>query len=305
MNAALPGCPAVPALMDAYLHRRLLGPQHAMLRDHLDTCRPCWAIWNRYRWDAAAGHPLVAALRDFLGSAYRPYLDSSRALREEWIAARPRTAAEIRRFFENSETYLYNLVIWHASGNRPGYVTAATPYLTGARMILDFGSGIGQDTIDLRNLGYTVLPCDLPCPSARFMQHRLRQAGHDDHVADPRHLDPPPPSDTLWIIDTLDHLPDIPAALGPVLRCADRVICENLRTARTCGGQGFHRRRSHAEISHLLARFGLHEQPIAHDLPITIFTRRSEVSACSSTPRSRLSAWTPAGRPSLRQARPE
>lgn len=280
MNATSAGCPAVPALLDAYLHRHLSQPQHSMLRDHLDTCQPCWEIWNRYRWDAAAGHPLIAALRDFLGSAYRPYLDSSRTLREEWIDARPRTATEIRRFFENSETYLYDLVIWHASGNRPGYITAAVPYLAGARQILDFGSGIGQDTIDLRNLGYTVLPCDLPCPSTRFMKHRLRQAGHDDHVADPRRLDPRPPADTLWIIDTLDHLLDVPAALGPVLRRTDRVICENLRSARTLGGQGFHRRRSYAEISHLLARFDLREQPTAHDLPITIFTRRGEVSTC-------------------------
>ncbi len=80
MNATLIGCPAVPALLDAYLHRRLPHPQHVMLRDHLDTCQPCWEIWNRHRWDAAAGHPLVAALRDFLGSSYRPYLDSSRTL---------------------------------------------------------------------------------------------------------------------------------------------------------------------------------------------------------------------------------
>jgi SAM-dependent methyltransferase len=279
MTATPAGCPAVPALLDAYLHRRLPYPQHAMLRDHLDTCRPCWAIWNRYRWDAAAGHPLVAELRDFLGSAYRPYLDSSRALREEWVAARPRTAAEIRRFFENSETYLYNLVIWHASGNRPGYVTAAIPYLTGARLILDFGSGIGQDTIDLRNLGYAVLPCDLPCPSTRFTKHRLRQAGHDHHVADPRHLDPPPPADTLWIIDTLDHLPDIPATLRPVLQRVDRVICENLHTTRTHGGQGFHQRRSHTEISDMFASFDLHEHPTPHELPITIFIRRIEAPA--------------------------
>ena len=277
MNATLIGCPAVPALLDAYLHRRLPHPQHVMLRDHLDTCQPCWTIWNRYRWDAAAGHPLVAALRDFLGSSYRPYLDSSRALRDEWIAAQPRTAAGIRHFFENSEAYLYNLVIWHASGNRPGYVTAAMPYLTGARIILDFGSGIGQDTIDLRNLGHAVLPCDLPCPSARFMRYRLRQAGHDHRVADPRQLDPPPPADTLWIIDTLDHLPDIPAVLGPVLRRVDQVICENLRTARAHGGQGFHQRRTHAEVSDLLACFDLREHPTPYELPITVFTRRSAV----------------------------
>jgi hypothetical protein len=227
VNATLAGCPAVPALLDAYLHRRLPHPQHVMLRDHLDTCQPCWEIWNRYRWDAAAGHPLLAALRDFLGNSYRPHLDSSRALHDEWIAAQPRTSAGIRHFFENSEAYLYNLVIWHASGNRPGYVTAAIPYLTGARIILDFGSGIGQDTIDLRNLGHAVLPCDLPCPSARFMRYRLRQAGHDHRMADPRRLDPPP-ADTLWIIDTLDHLPDIRLPSGRYCGASTR------SSARTC-----------------------------------------------------------------------
>lgn len=136
--------------------------------------------------------------------------------------------------------------------------------------------------------GRALIDRELYLPRSRPRRHPLRPAqpvhpvheippapGRGHRVTDPRHLDPAPPADTLWIIDTLDHLPDIPAVLGPALDRVSRVICENLRTARSDGGQRFHIRRSHSGIGALLARYGLHEHPACRDSPITVFTRRS------------------------------
>lgn len=85
--------------------------------------------WNRFRWDQARSTSLHDDLAEFLGDDFRPYFDSSRALAQEWDIANPRTDVEIRDFFRASTSYLYNLVIWEASGNRPDYLTAALPIL--------------------------------------------------------------------------------------------------------------------------------------------------------------------------------
>ncbi len=70
-------------------HHALPPAAMADVRGHLDTCEPCWQRWNRYRWDAAAGTALQEQMRAFLGSAFMPYLDSSRALAARWRQAAP------------------------------------------------------------------------------------------------------------------------------------------------------------------------------------------------------------------------
>lgn len=267
------GGPPETEMLAAYLHRQLPQAIHRQLRDHLDVCDTCWQAWNRHRWDAALSHPLTHDLREYLGPAFQPYLDSSRLLRDQWNDTSPRTDADRRRFFGNSSAYLYNLVVWHASGNRPDYLHAAQPHLAGAKRILDLGSGIGQDTLDLRARGYTVLPSDLPSPSTRFMQWRLRRAGQDHQLIDPEHLAAIPPVDTLWIIDTLDHIPDPVPQLRSVLGQVDRLICENIHNPRS-GGQGFHLRRPASQLRDIFRRHGLHEQPEPASPPITVFARR-------------------------------
>jgi hypothetical protein len=80
-------------------------------------------------------------------------------------------------------------------------------------------------------------------------------------------------ADTLWIIDTLDHLPNIEATLGSRLSTVDRVLCENLRLPQRQGGQGFHQRRSLAAIAEVFSRQGLHLTRTCNTEPVMIFTR--------------------------------
>jgi hypothetical protein len=79
---------------------------------------------------------------------FRLYFDSSRALAAEWDTANPRTNHDIVQFFRASTSYLYNLAIWEASGNRPHYLAHPLPILAshGTRTVLDYGCGIGSDT---------------------------------------------------------------------------------------------------------------------------------------------------------------
>lgn len=247
---------ATSDLLDDYLHRHLPPETMTAVRTHLDVCERCWRVWNRHRWDAAAHHLLLSQLAEFLGPRFRPYHDSSKALAAEWGSAEPRTDAEVADFFRTSMSYLFNLTIWEASGNRPPYVTAALPTLEqhAVRTILDVGCGIGSDALALRHKGFTVTGCDYRSPSTRFMHHRT---GGSIPVIEPDELHAMTTPDALWIIDTLDHITEIDQTLGTLLPSIRLMITEDLTGTRKHGNQRFHHRRQYGELTELFGVYGL------------------------------------------------
>ncbi|WP_231973964.1 class I SAM-dependent methyltransferase [Pseudonocardia sp. HH130630-07] len=226
------------------------------MRSHLDACRGCWDRWNRYRWDAALAHPLLDQLADFLGEDYRPYIDSSRALADDWDLADPQTPAEVAAFFQTSTNYLYNLAIWEASGNRPAYLNATLPVLQAlpVRTVLDLGSGIGSDAIALQAAGFRVTTCDFDSPSTRFCAYRadMTLPRICPTVVSSEHA-----ADVLWCIDTLDHLPDPDHTLNALLPLALAVVTEDLDENRAHGRQRFHHRHPPSQIRAMFERSDL------------------------------------------------
>jgi hypothetical protein len=249
-------CETAIGLLGRYLRHRLPEEKRTSLRAHLDACESCWSGWNTFRWDKAATHPLLLELKTYLGDRFLPYYDSSRGLASDWDAAAPTTPSQIRAFFEVNVGYLYNLTIWEASGNRPPYLQAAAPALEPQTRILDYGCGIGSDTIALREHGHLAVPCDLPSPHATFAAWRLGNRGHPTHVIDPatsHNAD----FEALWIIDTLDHVPDL-TLLDPLLSGAQLVVTENMAASRGHGSQRFHHRRTLDQIRTAFQRHQLH-----------------------------------------------
>jgi SAM-dependent methyltransferase len=194
----------------------------------------------------------------FVGPRFKYGFDSSTALAYEWEQATHHTPTEAAEFFRRSHSYLYNLAIWEASGNRPAYVAVAAPLLSRlkSKRLIDYGCGIGSDTLALRSLGMHVTPCDFDSPSTRFFQWRACRLRQDGHFYEPGCLPRDLRADALWIIDTLDHLPDLELNIGPILARVQIVVCEQLAQNRGHGSQGFHHRRPSGEIASLFGRYG-------------------------------------------------
>ena len=261
-----------PSVLDGYLNHTRPTEHHQQIRAHLDTCERCWRAWNRHRWDAASTSPVYGQLVEFLGTGFRPYFDSSRALATEWDAADPRTEHDIAQFFRTSTSYLYNLAIWEASGNRPAYVSLALPTLAerGTRTVLDYGCGIGSDAIPLQQAGFGVVGCDFQSPSTAFLHWRSQGAVP---VIEPSELDSVEAPDTLWLIDTVDHLTDIKTSLGATLSAVDLMVTENLTIPRGHGPQRFHHRRPFTHLFAHFAQFGLTPSVASATTPIMFWTR--------------------------------
>lgn len=273
-----------PADLRDYLHRRLPAGRHTQVRAHLDDCEHCWTAWNQFRWDQARPTRLYRDLAEFLGQGFQPYFDSSRALAREWDIVNPHTNSDIRDFFRTSVSYLYNLVIWEASGHRPDYLTAALPVLRRVApvSILDYGAGTGSDTLALRDHGFTVIPCDYHSPSTAFLRWRAARAGTVLDVVEPHELTATPDAvriDAVWVIDTLDHLTDIDQQLGPVLTNARLIICEHLTVNQAHGRQRFHHRRTPEQLTRVFSRYGFAPTAQLHNTsrvpPITTWENQS------------------------------
>ena len=269
-------CDQAVHLLPRLLDDALPPPQTQALRAHLDACAVCWTSWDHLRWTAAASSPLYDELAAYLGARFVPYLDSSHLLAQQWDNAHPSSSQEIRDFYASTEAYLYNQVIWHASGNRPCYVEAALPLLRGLRAstVLDFGSGIGQDTLALHHEGFEVTACDLPSPQVSFFHWRAPRHAFTGLTLDPLRLAHAPAFDVVWAIDVLDHLPDIDQALDPILPHAQAIITEAQRQDRAHGTQGFHTRRGAKDINKIMKRYGLEPQTMSPTAPISAWQRQ-------------------------------
>lgn len=292
-------CASIRAVLGDYLTGDLPPERAAGIRDHLDACEPCWQRWNRLRWDAAAGTPLYGELTEYLGEAFLPYLDSSRLLAAAWDRADPHTTDAIHRFYRSTDAYLYNQVIWHASGNRPRYVDAALPLLADhpGATILDYGCGIGEDVLALHRAGFHVIACDLASPPTDFLTWRAPRHGYPHPVYQPHQLTTAPPHTILWIMDALDHIQDLDTDLSELLPAADLLICENLTASRAHGRQRFHRRRPLPEIEAVFHRYGLTREPAGTASNALTVWRRPQTRTSLANPnasRSKIANVLPA-----------
>jgi hypothetical protein len=111
-----------------------------------------------------------------------------------------------------------------------------------------------------------VTPCDFHSPSTRFFQWRAARAGQDTRVCEPGQLPPGLKPDTLWIIDTLDHLPDPDASIGGLLDGVRIVVCEQLTQGRAHGRQRFHHRRHPDEIARAFISRGFRLSATTHEI---------------------------------------
>lgn len=129
---------------------------------------------------------------------------------EAWNRKAPGTSESIERFYQETDAYLFDLVVDHARPAREGYRRAALEALAaegGIRRVLDFGGGIGEDAICFAEAGYEVTYYDLPGETSRYARWRFERRGLPVRVVtDPGELGEG--FDALYTYDVLEHVVD-------------------------------------------------------------------------------------------------
>lgn len=182
--------------------------EQSAIKQHLAICRPCWDLWNKVRWDRAKNTQGLLELKEYLGDKFQEYFDSSWAIANSWNEQNPITDQEIANFYKNNNLYLYNLVIWHECGQRyrlrKEFEALKTKY--SLKTAIDYGCGVGTDTLELIDLGFKVTGIDYQCPSIDFLHWRLKKRQLSAEFLDVDQLKQLPANDLFIAIDVLEHI---------------------------------------------------------------------------------------------------
>jgi SAM-dependent methyltransferase len=145
-------------------------------------------------------------------------LDPGFHVREAWRRADPRTAEDITRFYQETESYVYDLAADHCNPGRAHIWNAVVRRIErrgGPQDVLLYGDGIGTDSLDLARRGHNVTYFDLPGITSRFSRFRFEHEGMNNRIRMVDDIKEVPSSrfDVVVCIEVLEHLPDPPAAL--------------------------------------------------------------------------------------------
>lgn len=208
-------------------------------KTHIDNCASCWNKWNKIRWDAAYQNQGLVELREFMGNSFENYYDSSWALANEWVKINPKTEDEIADFYKNTRNYLFNLTIWYESGDRKDLkkdlVTLINKFEI--KSIIDFGCGVGNDSLFLLENNIKVFMIDYDCPSTRFLNWRIKRRNIQNGIfIDSESLKILPEADMFWAIDVLEHLPN-PLSVVEMLTEKTKVFVHHSEFNEFAGGR--------------------------------------------------------------------
>lgn len=190
---------------------------------------------EQYRvvWSAGLTLPGQPDLRSSLISELAEYLElpveevvtrcrtATAELAHAWEQAAPATPAAITAFYQQAETYLYDLTWWHTlSADDSALVQAGAleaARLHHAQTALDFGSGIGALGLLLAQQGFSVTLADVnPC-LLDYARWRFARRGLTAQLLDlsaTAGLLPENSFDFISAVDVFEHLPNPCATLA-------------------------------------------------------------------------------------------
>jgi len=164
----------------------------------------------------------VAEVRREL-EAYTPLIQQI-----EWQEKNPQTEEEVKKFYQETPWYLYDLALWNAHDNFY-YLMQQLPVFKNKR-VLDFGGGIGTVAIALALKGNKVDYLDLPSLTMDFAQYRAKEYKVYKKVTWLQELDFSRKYDIIIGIDVFEHLcnlREVMCSLDEVLKPGGIVFFHN------------------------------------------------------------------------------
>jgi 2-polyprenyl-3-methyl-5-hydroxy-6-metoxy-1,4-benzoquinol methylase len=170
---------------------------------------------------------LVGEAAEYLGLTADQVIERSKnaaqQFKQEWQqrVADPTDERAVTRFYNESESELFELIPWHASDPihyRTLICVDMARRRTGRRF-LDYGSGIGSDAIVFAEAGFEVTLADVSERLLEFARWRCESRGYKVHVVDLKHREVARSScDVAVCFDVLEHIPKPMRTLGRISR---------------------------------------------------------------------------------------
>ncbi|MEI2689479.1 MAG: class I SAM-dependent methyltransferase [Anaerolineae bacterium] len=133
---------------------------------------------------------------------------------EAWRIAQPRSSEEIRRFYEDTDLYIWELTNWTSSTDYNRYWNMVETLIERFPphrypRVIDYGSGVGAVALRLAEAGYQITLADVRGKTLEYAEFRLRRRGYQFelvHVVDERPA-LPHDYDIFISFDVFEHIP--------------------------------------------------------------------------------------------------
>lgn len=142
--------------------------------------------------------------------AYNKWRDATELVAREYKGYMNQDHHSPKDFYKTNKNYIFDLTSWHMNQRRSFDMSLAKSIKTdypAAKKILDFGSGCGQNAIDIAKAGYDVAMADYEGFTSQFARFRAKQRGLNIKFYD---IEKPinEKFDIILAFDILEHIPD-------------------------------------------------------------------------------------------------
>jgi SAM-dependent methyltransferase len=177
-------------------------------------------------YDLALAEGLVPLVAEFFGlndgDVWRRITQELRApgstVANAWNSAKPSSPDDVRRFYSETDSYVYDLIVDHCHVRRRGpweALMSRIDRLGACKTVLTYGDGIGSDSIKIARSGHKVTYFDVPGVTSAFARFRFQRENltHRITVIEEECDIPDNTFDAAVCIEVLEHVPDPPAIM--------------------------------------------------------------------------------------------
>jgi ubiquinone/menaquinone biosynthesis C-methylase UbiE len=151
----------------------------------------------------------------------REIFDKGITVAEAWRKFAPKTPEEIAEFYKKTDAYLYDLLVDHRSAYRREIRQRILQRLelNNCKRILDYGGGVGLDSLAMCKVGLAVTFFDLEGVTSQFANWLFEKEKCNIHVTYNVEEIPSNVFDSVICVEVLEHVPDPVKVIQDIYRC--------------------------------------------------------------------------------------
>lgn len=154
-------------------------------------------------------------LREFNGSI-PDWNESNNKAAEEWNKFAPKTREDYEEYYRSSKEYINAMASYNQTGKKLrlySKIKKVIDDLGDVKSIVDFGCGVGSDSLEFASEGFDVTAMDLPSVALDFVKFRVKKYESDVKIIPIENGTEIPHCDLILSLDTLEHVFDPYATL--------------------------------------------------------------------------------------------
>lgn len=178
--------------------------------------------WFYHKWSVKLDDEVINNLMEYFNFDKKRAMyflkNGGRLNADFWCCLNPKTDEEIKRFYQETPFYVFNLMFWHATSHQRALRSKIIKLAKGK--ILDFGGGAGDLAVELFRRGFSNVDyADLPGRTFEFAKWLFKKRKCKISMIDLGKEKISKKYDTIFCMDVIEHVTNPRALLKDFVKC--------------------------------------------------------------------------------------